>query len=316
MQPGTTLVTGATGFAGSHLLDKLADHAPVIAWHRPKGQPPDPNRHLDWRAVDLLDAAEVGRAIDDASPVQVFHIAGAPQVASSFRSSVEHLETNVLGTHNLLDAIRRAGRPCRVLVVSSALVYQASDEPIDENAPMIPATPYGFSKLGQDRLAERAWREDGLDIVIARPFNHAGPRQTTDYVTSAFARQIAEIERGLAPAVLRVGNLESRRDITDVRDTVRAYRLLVRHGQPGRPYNVCSGVAHRVQDLLDALMRLSTASIRVEVDADRLRPSDNPIMMGDRSRIAAETGWEPAISIDRTLGDLLDYWRARISEPS
>ena len=141
MLSGTTLVTGATGFAGGHLLDKLADHAPVIAGHRPTGQPPDPNRHLDWRAVDLLDAPEVRQAIEEASPAQVFHIAGAPQVASSFRSSVEHLQTNVLGTHNLLEAIRRAGRPCRILVVTSAQVYQASDDPIDENAPLIPATP-------------------------------------------------------------------------------------------------------------------------------------------------------------------------------
>ena len=149
-----------------------------------------------------------------------------------------------------------------------------------------------------------------------RPFNHAGPRQSPTYVTSSFARQIAEIEAGRREPVLRVGNLESRRDITDVRDTVRAYRLVVGHGQPGRPYNVCSGIAHRVQDLLDALLRMSKASIRVEIDADRLRPSDNPVIAGDRSRIGAETGWEPKISIDRTLEDLLDYWRARIFEPS
>jgi len=311
MQPGTTLVTGATGFAGSHLLDKLADHAPVIAWHRPKGQPPDPNRHLDWRAVDLLDAAEVGRAIDDASPLQVFHIAGAPQVASSFRSSVEHLETNVLGTHNLLDAIRRAGRPCRVLVVSSALVYQASDEPIDENAPMIPATPYGFSKLGQDRLAERAWREDGLDVVIARPFNHAGPRQSAAYAVSSFANQIARIEAGLAPPELFVGNLDTRRDMTDVRDVVEAYDLMMRSAPAGRPFNICSGRAWRIGDLLDELLHMARVAIRVRQDSERMRPSDVPVVQGDASRIRSELGWAPRIKVEQMLSDTLEWWRVQ-----
>jgi GDP-4-dehydro-6-deoxy-D-mannose reductase len=311
MLSGTTLVTGATGFAGGHLLDKLADHAPVIAWHRPAGQPPDPNRHLDWRGVDLLDAAEVRRAIDEASPAQVFHIAGAPQVASSFRSSVEHLQTNVLGTHNLLEAIRCAGRPCRVLVVTSALVYQAGDEPIDENAPMIPATPYGFSKLGQDRLAERACRDDGLDVVIARPFNHAGPRQSAAYAVSSFARQIARIEAGLAPPELFVGNLDTRRDITDVRDVVEAYDLMMRIAPAGRPFNICSGRAWRIGDLLDELLHLARVPIRVREDAERLRPSDVPVVQGDASRIRSELGWVPRIRVEQTLSDTLEWWRVQ-----
>jgi GDP-4-dehydro-6-deoxy-D-mannose reductase len=311
MLSGTTLVTGATGFAGSHLLDKLADHAPVIAWHRPKGQPPDPTRHLDWRAVDLLDAAEVGRAIDEASPAQIFHVAGAPQVASSFRSSVEHLETNVLGTHNLLEAIRRAGRPCRVLVVSSALVYQASDEPIDESAPMIPATPYGFSKLGQDRLAERACRDDGLDVVIARPFNHAGPRQSAAFAVSSFANQIARIEAGLAPPELFVGNLDTRRDMTDVRDVVEAYDLMMRSAPAGRPFNICSGRAWRIGDLLDELLHLARVSIRVRQDSERMRPSDMPVVQGDASRIRSELGWVPRIRVEQMLSDTLEWWRVQ-----
>ena len=155
----TILVTGATGFAGGHLLDRLADRAPLVAWYRPTGQPPDPHRHIDWRPVDLLDAPEVERAFQEAAPTHVFHVAGAPQVSSSFATSVPHLRTNVLGTHNLLEAVRRSARGCRILVVSSSQVYQNSDEPLDENAVLLPSTPYGLSKLAQDRLADAALAE-------------------------------------------------------------------------------------------------------------------------------------------------------------
>ena len=316
MLSGTTLVTGATGFAGSHLLDKLADHAPLIAWYRPKGHAPDPNRHLDWRAVDLLDAAEVRQAFNEAMPSQIFHIAGAPQVASSFRSAVEHLQTNVIGTHNVLEAVRRSARPCRVLVVSSAQVYQAGDEPIDETAPLIPATPYGFSKLGQDRLAERAYTDDGLDVVIARPFNHAGPRQTQAYAVSSFARQIARIEAGLEPPELFVGNLDTRRDMTDVRDVVDAYIALMLHAPAGRPFNICSGRAWRIGDLLDELLHVARVPIRVRVDSDRLRPSDMSIVQGDASRIRSEIGWMPRIPVERMLSDTLEWWRSQTGRKS
>jgi GDP-4-dehydro-6-deoxy-D-mannose reductase len=153
-------------------------------------------------------------------------------------------------------------------------------------------------------------------VFVARPFNHAGPRQAPSYSTSSFARQIAHIEAGRAAPVLRVGNLESRRDITDVRDTVRAYVAIVERGRPARPYNVCSGNAYRVRDLLDALVSLSHVPITVELDPARLRPSDNPLIAGDRSRLTSETGWVPRISIDQTLADLLNYWRAAIPSAS
>ncbi|HXT71361.1 MAG TPA: GDP-mannose 4,6-dehydratase [Vicinamibacterales bacterium] len=309
MLAGTTLVTGATGFAGSHLLDKLADCAPLIAWHRPKGHPPDPNRHLDWRSVDLLDAAEVAHAVADSAPSQIFHLAGAPQVASSFRSAIEHLQTNVMGTHNLLEAVRKSGRPCRVLVVTSAQVYQASDEPIDESAPLVPASPYGLSKLGEDQLATRACEDDGLDVVIARPFNHAGPRQSAAYAVSSFARQIARIEAGLAPPELLVGNLETRRDMTDVRDVVEAYELMMQHAPAGRPFNICSGRAWRIGDLLDELLHLARVPITVRLDADRLRPSDTPVLQGDATRIRSELGWTPRIRVEQMLSDTLEWWR-------
>jgi GDP-4-dehydro-6-deoxy-D-mannose reductase len=161
-----------------------------------------------------------------------------------------------------------------------------------------------------------AARQLGGPVFIVRPFNHAGPRQSPTYVTSSFARQIAEIEAGLREPVLHVGNLESQRDITDVRDTVRAYHLVVKRGTPARPYNVCSGQAYRIRDLLDGLIARSRTAIRVEFDPARLRPSDNPIIAGDRTRIGADTGWEPRISIQQTLDDLLEYWRAYTARQS
>jgi len=312
MMQGATLVTGATGFAGSHLLDKLADHAPLVAWYRPDGRQPDPDRHIDWRPVDLLKPHTVAAAIEDAMPAQIFHIAGAPEVASSFNSAVPHLQTNVLGTQHLLEAVRRSGRPCRILVVSSSLVYQVGDEPINEGAPLVPSTPYGLSKLAQDRLADRAYAEDGLDIVIARPFNHAGPRQAPAFAVSSFARQIARIEAGLEPADILVGNLDARRDMTDVRDVVEAYNLMMAAAPAGRPFNICSGRAWKVGDLLEELLHSARVAIKVKVDQSRLRPSDVPVIQGDASRIRSELGWKPQIPVEQMLSDTLEWWRGQL----
>lgn len=312
MLNGPTLVTGATGFAGGHLLDRLIDHAPLVAWHRPGGRPADARRPLDWRPVELLNGDAVTKAIDEARPAHIFHLAGAPQVAASFHNAVLHLQTNVMGTHNLLEAVRRAGRPCRVLVVTSGQIYQPSDEPISEDAPQIPPTPYGFSKLGQDQLALRSWTDDGLDVVIARPFNHAGPGQASAYAVASFARQIARIEAGLDPPELFVGNLDSRRDMTDVRDVVEAYLLLMRSAPAGRPFNICSGRAWRIGDLLEELLHLARVPIKVRIDQNRLRPADATVVQGDASRIRGELGWAPRIRVERMLSDTLEWWRGQI----
>jgi GDP-4-dehydro-6-deoxy-D-mannose reductase len=307
--PGPPLVTGATGFAGSHLLDQLLQqHATVAAWSHQGGRvltdSGDPR--VLWSAVDLLDRRSVARAIAALKPSTVYHCAGIAHVGESWAEPVRALRVNVLGTHHVLEGIRQAGIECRVLVTGSALVYRASTETLTEDDPIGPSDPYGVSKLAQEMLAAACTQ---IPVFIVRPFNHAGPRQSPTYVTSSFARQIAEIEAGRHEPVLRVGNLDARRDITDVRDTVRAYQLVVQHGQPRRPYNVCSGSAYPVRDLLNALVELSTASIEIEIDPARLRPSDNPVIAGDRSRISSETGWSPDIPIDRTLDDLLNYWR-------
>ncbi|MEO8077065.1 MAG: GDP-mannose 4,6-dehydratase [Acidobacteriota bacterium] len=311
---GPPLVTGAAGFAGSHLIEHLLENEPAVAaWsHRGGLGPATPDRRVRWNAIDLLDRSAVARELAALRPAAIYHCAGIAHVAESWAEPERALRVNVLGTHHVLEGVREAGLECPVLVTGSALVYRASMSAIGEDDPLGPSDPYGVSKLAQERLALRARH---AAVFIVRPFNHAGPRQAPTYVTSSFARQIAEIEAGLREPVLRVGNLEARRDITDVRDTVRAYRMLVRDGQPGRPYNVCSGQAYRVRDLLDALVDRSRTTIRIEIDPARLRPSDNPVIAGNPSRIAAEAGWRPQIPIARTLDDLLDYWRRHTAGP-
>jgi GDP-4-dehydro-6-deoxy-D-mannose reductase len=307
-RPRPTIVTGATGFAGRHLLDRLGPG--VVAWHRPSGRPPDRSRAAVWQPVDLLDRDAVSAAITHTLPANIFHLAGAPNVAASWESAASHLHVNALGTVHLLEAVRRHAPGCRVLVVSSGQIYRASDQPIAEGDPLEPSNPYGLSKLAQDELARRLAGADGLDVVIARPFNHIGPLQEPGFAVSSFARQIARIERGLEAPVLRVGNLDARRDVTDVRDVVEAYDRLMDDGETGRVYNVCSGVVWRIRDLLDHLLRLSAASIQVEPDPDRFRPTDVPCVRGNASRIRAELGWVPSIPIEQTLRDTLAWWRS------
>jgi GDP-4-dehydro-6-deoxy-D-mannose reductase len=303
---GVALITGATGFAGGHLLERLAAgsgevHALARAGSRRPATPAD----VRWAAADLLDRASVRRALEAARPSVIFHCAGIADVHDAWKSPARALRVNVIGTHNLLEACRDAGLACRIVVTGSALIYRPRTDPISEDDPVSPATPYGVSKLAQEMTAA----ESGLPVVLARPFNHAGPRQSPAYASSAFAQQIARIEAGQLEPVLRVGNLDSLRDITDVRDTVRAYEALAAAGVPLRPYNVCSGRGYRMREILDILLSLARVRVRVEIDPDRLRPSDNPIIIGNHDRLTADTGWRPEIPIAQTLADLLDYWR-------
>ncbi|MDQ3071521.1 MAG: GDP-mannose 4,6-dehydratase [Acidobacteriota bacterium] len=306
----STLVTGASGFAGGHLLERLPRDQPIAAWSR-AGHASGSAPHIAWRGVDLLDRRAVERALDATRPSVIFHAAGAPHVGASFDNPTEPLAINAVGTHHLLSAAARVTPDARVVVVTSAMIYRASDAVLDEEAPAVPSSPYGLSKLAQDRLAALA-AGDGMDTVIARPFNHTGPRQQPSFAIPGFAQQIALIEAGRAEPLLRTGNLDAERDITDVRDVVDAYALLGRAGVRGTAYNVCTGHAWRIGDLLERLLSRSRVRVRVERDEARMRPVEPSRLIGDNTRLRA-LGWEPRVPIDIMLDDVLEYWRTQVA---
>lgn len=305
---GPTLVTGATGFAGGHLIEWLADTTDVVGWGR-RAPAPSLAALARWEAVDLHDRDRVRARIRALRPSFIYHCAGSPHVAGSWKNPAEPLASNVLGTAHLLDAVRDAGIACRVLVTGSATVYAPSAEPIREDAPRLPQNPYALSKLAQEDLALRAAREDGMDIVVARAFNHTGARQSDAFVAPAIAHQVARIERGEIAPVLHVGNLDAVRDLSDVRDVVRAYAALMARAPGGVAYNVASGVGRPIRAIVDALCARARVPIGLEVDPSRLRPSDTPVLIGEITRLQVATGWTPEVSFDRMLDDLLTSWR-------
>jgi GDP-4-dehydro-6-deoxy-D-mannose reductase len=309
----SVLITGAAGFAGSHLLDVLAaDGADIVAWHRPGNTRTSPRHNVVWEAIDLMDRRAVGEAIRRRPPTAVYHCAGAAHVGRAWDDSTPTLAVNVRGTQALIEALAAAAPGVPVLVPSSAMIYEPAREPIGEEGRLVPSNPYGVSKLAQEMLARRAAR-DGIEPRVARAFNHVGPRQDPSFAASGFAKQIAEIEAGQRDPEIFVGNLDARREMTDVRDTVRAYRTILEYGRTGRPYNVCSGRAVPVGEVLEGLVTRAGVPVRVRVDPARLRPNDLPILAGDPSRIQTELGWTPSIPLDQTLDDLLNYWRVRVA---
>jgi GDP-4-dehydro-6-deoxy-D-mannose reductase len=313
--PGrTVLVTGVSGFVGPHLARALvASGARVVGLGIEPG-PPAGVPLEDWHVADLREAGPLARAVALARPSAVVHLAGQSSAARSFEDPAGTFEANVTGTRNLLEAVRGGAPAARVLVVGSSEVYgpQAEGTRAGEETPFAPVSPYAASKAEADRLAE-TWAQgaQGLDVIRARAFSHTGPGQSAVFVVPGFARQIADIEAGRAEDVLRVGNLEVTRDLSDVRDVVRAYLALLDRGTRGAAYNVCRGEGVRLTDMVRRLVALARVPIRVEVDPARLRPADVPWLVGDPSRIARDTGWRAEIPFDRTLADVLAEWRGR-----
>ena len=296
------LVTGGRGFVGRHLVEHLTscgDSVTVLD-------------HADGGG-DITDAASALAAVTEASPEVVYHLAGWADVGASWRDPQGALVLNAVGTLNVLEASRHAGAD-RVVCVASAEVYGVvaeADLPLDEQAPLRPTSPYAASKVAAEALAHQAYLGHGLGVLRVRPFNHVGPGQSEQFVASALAGRIARAERDGAD-VVAVGNLTPRRDLTDVRDVVRAYRLLALKGDPGEVYNVCSGRDVAIQELADRLLAMAERPLELVPDPELVRPVDLPVLRGDPSRLQAATGWQPEIPLDQTLRDLLDDLRARV----
>ncbi|MEZ5165611.1 MAG: GDP-mannose 4,6-dehydratase [Acidimicrobiales bacterium] len=288
------LVTGASGFVGIHLVAHLRASGDDVV----------------ESSVDVTDRDRIAAHVADAAPDVIYHLAAQADVGGSWNTPIPTLRVNVEGTVNVLDAAVAAGTE-RVLAVTSADIYGPVEEaalPLDEDQPVRPVSPYAASKAAADIMCVAAGLAHGLDVVRARSFNHLGPGQTDRFVASALARRIAANERDEG-SIVRVGNLEARRDFTDVRDVVRAYRLLVEHGGAGEVYHVCSGRDLPVRDLAEGLVRLAATPMTLEVDPALFRPVDLKVRRGDPTKLHDTTGWTPGIDLDTTLQDLLDYWR-------
>ncbi|MBP7694276.1 MAG: GDP-mannose 4,6-dehydratase [Anaerolineales bacterium] len=314
------LITGAGGFAGGHLAEYLRSPAGGggDVWGVDRGGSREGEYLAAGRALtaDLRDPEAVRAVIRQARPDRVYHLAGQAFVGDSWADPWATLETNLRAQINVCEALLAEGLAPRVLVLGSMEEYgrvAPEDLPIKETQPLRPDSPYGVSKVGQDLLGLQYFLSRRLPVVRVRPFNHIGPRQSPKFVAPAFASQVAAIEAGRQPPVLRVGNLNARRDFTDVRDMVRAYQLALELGEPGEVYNLGAGRAYSIQYLLEVLLGLARCPIQVETDPARLRPADAPDIVCDAAKFCARTQWAPHIPFEQSLRDLLDDERARLA---
>lgn len=313
------LITGITGFVGSHMAEYALAHGAEVfgssRWRSRTENIEHLRSQIKLIECDLRDLASVRGLLETAEPTHVVHLAAQSFVGASWQTPAETLSTNIISQVNLLEGIRRLTVAPRVLVVGSSEEYGfvCPDElPIRETNPLRPLSPYAVSKVAQDMMGYQYFMSYGLPIIRTRAFNHEGPRRGEVFVTSNFAKQVAEIEVGMREPTMSVGDLTPRRDFSDVRDVVRGYWLLLERGEPGEVYNLCSGRSWAIQQVLEFLLEQSRVKrIAVETDPARLRPSDVMILEGDSSKIRKATGWEVEIPFERTLKDLLAYWRQR-----
>ncbi len=311
-----SLITGISGFVGRHLAQFLHEQGhEVFGFDRSGAEVPHAKA---WKA-DILEYGAVADIMQKCKPDFIFHLAAQSSVKKSFDDPAMTFRVNVEGTKNLLDAVVAAGivETCRLLIVSSADVYGIPLEvPIKETHVLNPVSPYGKSKLEQEKLAQEYNGKFGMSFVITRSFPHTGPGQSADFVCSSFAQQIALIEAGRQEPVIKVGNLDAERDYTDVRDVVRAYHTLLCETNtavdtPG-VFNVCSGRGRKIADVLHMLLALSKKEVTVETDPARMRPSDIPALVGDNAKLRSATGWKPEIAFEQTIHDLLEWWRKNV----
>ena len=290
------LITGGKGFVGQWLAAHLKDCGDEVVV-------------VDVE-TDVADGVALRKVVTEAAPEAIYHLAALTHVGESWDNPSQVLRVNVIGTAELLAAARSLARPSAVLVLSSAEVYGVvtpEQLPLDEATPTAPATPYAASKLAAEAVALQAWRGYGQQVIVVRPFNHIGPGQSPNFAVPALAKRIVEARRSGATS-LRVGTLTTRRDFTDVRDVVVAYRLLIEHGVPGSTYNVCSGKDVAISEVADDLLSLAGADLELVTDPDLVRPVDVPVLQGDAGLLLAATGWVPSIPLATTLADVLASW--------
>lgn len=315
------LITGITGFAGGHLAAHLLAQGDIEVHgvaHAMGFGVDHLERPVPVVIADLRDPQVAEDVLLDVRPDHIYHLAAQAYVPTAWLDPWDTLENNIRPELNILQLMVRERIKARLLVVASNEVYGVVSPnrlPVAETTLLEPANPYGVSKVVQDLLARQYFLSHGVDVVRARAFNHLGPRQSPQFVAANFARQIAEAEAGLREPVVRVGNLQAQRDFTDVVDVVRAYALLMERGRSGEAYNIGSGKPRSVQGLLDALLEMSAVTIRVEQDPLRMRPSDVPIIYGDITKLATDTGWQPAVPFEESLRRVLAYWRQDVRRP-
>ena len=305
------LITGMNGFVGKYLQKVLQAQGYTVAGTY---LPTSGLRAMgaDYYPVDLLQSQQIAEVIQTYQPDEIYHLAGQSSVALSWAKPAMTMDINVNGTINLLEAVRQYKPDCKVLIVGSSDEYgpvAEADCPVAEVHPLCPVSPYGISKLTQEKMAQLYATAYGMAVLMVRPFNHIGPGQGTGFVVADFASRIADIEKGKAEPVLYVGNLHSYRDFTDVEDVVAAYVLLMQHGTYGQVYNVGSGKALEIQVILEQLLALSTVNIKVEIDQSKYRPVDVPLVVCDNTKLVQATGWAPQKPLQQTLLDTLNYWR-------
>ena len=316
-----SLITGITGFAGSHLAELLlSKNIEVFGTARPRSPMDNLNREVRNSVVlmecELRDPVAVKQTLDKVRPDCIFHLAAQSFVPTSWISPGDTLANNILGQLHIFEAIKDMKlMDTRIQIAGSSeeygMVYE-NEVPIRETNPLRPLSPYAVSKVAQDMMGYQYFMSYGIQVIRTRAFNHTGPRRGEIFVSSTFAQQIARIEAGLQPPVIKVGNLDAKRDFTDVRDTVKAYLALMEKGDPGEVYNIATGVPVCIRDLLNTLIGMSRKKVEIEIDPSRLRPSDVPILEGDCSKVREKVGWKPEIPFEKTLRDLLDYWRERV----
>jgi GDP-4-dehydro-6-deoxy-D-mannose reductase len=312
-------ITGATGFAGSHLVESLlAQEHEVFALTHPATSHQELPTHPCMHSIpgDLLDLASLKTAVLQAQPDTIYHLAGQAYPARSWDNPALTIAINTGGTANLLEAAIASGRP-RVVIVTSAEIYgfvAEVDLPLTENTWPQPRHPYGVSKYAAGLLTAVYAQRYDLPVVEARPFNHIGPRQALGFVVPDFASQLAAIKLGQQPPVISVGNLDARRDFCDVRDVVSAYQILAEKGTPGEGYLICSGQAVSIHYLLNALIEAAGITVEVVYDPQRMRPSDTPILYGSHAKLSSDTGWKPQIHLRQSLNDAYQDWLQRLDQ--